>query len=70
MKAREGKVTQQGAGISPEFYATLGLDLKTRQGVAYKKVEEMVRKFTGQWIVYTGKDIAKNNPKDWMRLEL
>jgi len=48
MKAREGKVTQQGAGISPEFYATLGLDLKTRQGVAYKKVEEMVRKYCPQ----------------------
>lgn len=31
-----------GAGISPEFYATLGLGLDTRQGVAYAVVEKLI----------------------------
>ncbi len=35
----------KGAGISPEFYATLEVGLDTRQGVAYAGVKEMVEKY-------------------------
>lgn len=38
----------KGAGISPEFYATLELGLNTRQGVAYAGVKEMVDKYCPQ----------------------
>ncbi len=34
----------KGAGISPEFYATLGVGPETRQGVAYAEVMKMVQK--------------------------
>ena len=35
----------QGGGISPEFYATLGLGLDTRQGVAYAGVQRLIEKY-------------------------
>ncbi|HSW37410.1 MAG TPA: class I SAM-dependent methyltransferase [Candidatus Saccharimonadales bacterium] len=34
-----------GAGISPEFYATLGLELDTQQGLAYSLVKDIVEKY-------------------------
>ncbi|MBI5621647.1 class I SAM-dependent methyltransferase [Candidatus Falkowbacteria bacterium] len=38
----------KGAGISPDFYAALGLGLDTRQGIAYAATEKLIKKYCHQ----------------------
>lgn len=39
--------TKKEAAISPEYYATMGLSLNTRQGIAYASVEKCLAKYCG-----------------------